>query len=106
MYLTHRRTCTLHESYIYSQAILDVIRSLHATHQGCLLIVLGDVCICMESKHLWVGGDWEALHVVHVALVLAVHRGIVHTTWGEPAWVGVEQQRWEGLPLAGGRSAR
>ena len=86
--------------------MIDVIQWIHATHQGRLLIVLGDVCILVETKHLWIGGDGEALHVVHVALVLTMHRSIVHATWGEPARVGVGQQQWEDLPPGQGRTAR
>ena len=39
----------------------------------------------METKQVRVGSDWEALHVLHIALVLAMLRGIVHAAWGEPA---------------------
>ena len=39
----------------------------------------------METKHLRVGSDGEALHVLHVALVLAMLRGVVHAALGEPA---------------------
>ena len=61
----------------------------------------------METKHLRIGSDGEALHVVHIALVLTMLRGIVHATWGEPA-VGEgrggirEERRYRAL----GRSGR
>ena len=61
----------------------------------------------METKHLRIGSDEEALHVVHIALVLTMLRGIVHAAWGEPA-VGEgrggirEQRRYRAL----GRSGR
>ena len=61
----------------------------------------------METKHLRIGSDGEALHVVHIALVLTMLRGIVHATWGEPS-VGEgrggirEERRYRAL----GRSGR
>ena len=86
---------------------MAVIRNIHTTHQGCLLIVLSNVCVLMETEHLWIGGDGEALHVVHVALVLAVHRGIVHPTWGEPAEKsGSGVTEMGGLATDWGRTAR
>ena len=69
-----------------------------STHQGGFLLVLGNVCIFMETKHLWIGSDGKALHVVHVALVLSMLGGIVHATWGEPVqeggdWMGLERYK-------------
>ena len=61
----------------------------------------------METKQVRVGSDGEALHVLHIALVLTMLRGVVHAAWGEPA-VGEgrggigEEHRYRAL----GRSGR
>lgn len=53
------------------------------TYQLCFLVVLGDVCILMETEDLGEGVNGEGPNVVNVALVGTLLRSIVQTTGGE-----------------------
>ena len=53
-------------------------------HLLCFLVVLGDVSILMEPKHLGVGRDGEATNIVQVDLIFTVLWSIVEPTRGEP----------------------
>ena len=50
----------------------------------CFLLVLRDVCILVQSKHFWVGYEWQGAQAVDVALVVSMGRGSVLATRREP----------------------
>lgn len=53
------------------------------TYQLCFLVVLGDVCVLMETEDLGERVNGEGPNVVNVALVGTLLRSIVQTTGGE-----------------------
>ena len=53
------------------------------TYQLCFLVVLGDVCVLMETEDFRKGVNGEGPNVVNVALVGTLLRSIVQTTGGE-----------------------
>jgi len=56
----------------------------------CFLVVLGDVSVVMETKHLRGGVEGQGANIVDVALVVGVWGSIVDATLGKPADNGVD----------------
>ena len=50
----------------------------------CLFLVLGDVRVLVQAKHFRVRDKRQVPDVVHVVIVAALGRGVVHPTIGEP----------------------
>ena len=46
----------------------------------CLLLVLGDISILMETKDLWVRDEGQGAKVLNVGLVLSMWRGFIQAT--------------------------
>ena len=69
---------------------LQSAESLHEQHADsgayllCLLVVLGDVGIVMQTKDLWAGVERQGADVVDVALVGALWGGVVQAARREP----------------------
>ena len=47
-------------------------RQARCEHEVCLLLILGDVCIGMQAKHLRICRQWQSLDEVQVGGVVAI----------------------------------
>ncbi len=64
----------------HSNRLATIWRNAHSTNHVGFLVVLCDVCVFVETKHLWVGYQRQATHIVNVCLIHALNRGVINTT--------------------------